>query len=761
MAELAPPAPGGPHGVVRVAFEVGRVLALVVAVPSLVAVATGWLYWVRDPVASWPGPRVQDALPLDELPGHDTVPLLAFALVFLLAGALIGLLCRGLRITRVSATLSTGLGVAAALLVVDTFSVYVVRQVPIGTALHAAVRLPPIFIAALLTGAAGGVLGRAGARAEAWTRLIAWIVAVGGFVDLLSAALPHTAGHGGFLYEAAPVSGTPLVDVLMVPVGALLLVTARGLSRGRHPAYLMALALLTASTVLHLAERHGVELAAIPGLIGLVVLARRQDFTSPPGPRSGALALARAATVVATVFGFGVVTLVAASAVAGLPFDPAAAVGDTARALVGIAPSKAHYLPYSFGSWFPWSVMGMAAAGVLWAVEGWVAPWRPRFSEDGRRRQWAAAIVRRWGADTLAPFALGHDKALFFYGGSGADGRFEGRPADVVIAYRVVRGVALVSGDPIGPPSLKGPAIREFLDFAHQKGWRVAVLGASDRLLGAYRHAGLHALHHGDEAVIEVGSFSLEGGAKRAVRQAVTRLNRKGYVCEIHFAGELSPELRRDLAEVERLWLRGRPRKGFSMELDDLFRLGGHDALFVVGRSPDGRVAGFLHLALCPAGGSLSLSSMPRLDDIPNGLTSWLIVETVRWAAAHCYEYVSLNFSPFGSLLTTEAPLSVVGRAERRLLLALKAALSLQLDNLQRFNHQFGPIAQHRFVVYEHRTDLPLVALAAMAAEGYLPFSDRLRGRNWTVHAIEKPEGGGAEDETGQASGPIRERAGA
>ena len=110
------------------------------------------------------------------------------------------------------------------------------------------------------------------------------------------------------------------------------------------------------------------------------------------------------------------------------------------------------------------------------------------------------------------------------------------------------------------------------------------------------------------------------------------------------------------------------------MELDDPFRLGGNDALFVIGRDEQGRVAGFLHLAVCQASQSLSLSSMPRRRDLPNGFNAWLIVTAVSWARDHGFNRLSLNFSPFAGLLSsdaTAATLSLSQRIQRRALLRL------------------------------------------------------------------------------------------
>jgi len=142
--------------------------------------------------------------------------------------------------------------------------------------------------------------------------------------------------------------------------------------------------------------------------------------------------------------------------------------------------------------------------------------------------------------------------------------------------------------------------------------------------------------------------------------------------------------------------------------------------VFVVGFDPDGKAAGFLHFAISPAGSALSLSSMPRHRDTPNGFNEWLICAAIEWAREHRYERVSLNFAPFAALLAPEADLTAMQEMQRRALLRLKG--HFQLDNLLAFNRKFFPRWERRFVVYERRLDLPRVGIAALAAEAYLPF---------------------------------------
>ena len=135
------------------------------------------------------------------------------------------------------------------------------------------------------------------------------------------------------------------------------------------------------------------------------------------------------------------------------------------------------------------------------------------------------------------------------------------------------------------------------------------------------RAHGLHALYHGDEAIVDVASFSLEGRAIRKVRQSVHRLEQAGYVAHALRPSEIDGRLQAELESLAKAWRGDQPERGFVMALDALFSLGDEHAMFVVGFDPDGTAAGFLHFALTTAAPrSLSLSSMPRLRTTPERL---------------------------------------------------------------------------------------------------------------------------------------------
>lgn len=689
------------------AARLGGLVAASLAGLAVVLAATGWLYLLR-PAGPARGPLVPDALPLDELPRRAAAAPLVFLLVWVAAALLLGALARRAGADRVTGALLLALGVGIWTYLVTAVSLLAVRQVPAEDAFRAAAELRAVYVPAILAGLGGAVLGRPGPRAPARARpILAALVAASGALAVLDSLLPE---HAGTLLDELAPSAEPLASALRAPVGVALVLAARGLLRGRRRAWQVALVLLAGSTVLHLL--HSDYGAAPTGLLALALLACGGDFRAPGDPSARPRLLVHAAAAAAAVYGYGAVALWFNRLSADRPFAPRFALAETTRALLGLEVRGSTHLGGRFGAWFGLSMLLLSVCAAAWLVLTWLRPWRYRPRQTARERELARELVAACGTDTLAPFTLRADKTYFF----SSDER-------AFLAYRVVGGVAVVSGDPVGRPEAFDALLARFIAFARERDWRIAILGASERCLALYRAHGLRALYHGDEAVLEVERFSLEGRAIRKVRQSVHRLQAAGYSARCLLLRQVDESLRGELESIARAWRGGEPERGFAMALDGLFRLGGDDALFVVGYGPDGRPQGFLHFALSRAGEAISLSSMPRLAATPNGFNEWLVCETAAWARRHGFQRLSLNFAPFAALLAPGVELSRPQRVERRVLLALKGRF--QLDNLLIFNRKFLPGWERRFVVYERRRDLPRVGLAALAAEAYLPFTGR------------------------------------
>jgi lysyl-tRNA synthetase, class II len=682
-----------------------RTAVVALATAALALAATGWLYVVR-PLLAAPGPVVHDALPLDELSAHGSVPLLVYLPVWGVAAILMALAARCVRAERLTAGLVLGPAVGGLLYAMNGVSILIVRQIPAHQAFHAAASEQAVVIPAVLAGLGGALLGRSRTLQTPRSRIVlAWFVAGVALLATLDGMFPEHRRSLVTALDAAHVHG--LSKALVVPLAIALMVTARSLARGSRRGWQLAMVQLTVLLALHI-ERGFDDGALVTGLAVVALLARRADFRGRADPSSKRRALAHATVVVSAVVFYGLVTLWVNRLMADQPYTLGFALRVTGRALAGLSFGGAHHLNGPVADWFPLSVFLLGAGGTVAVLLEWLAPWRYRLLRRDDEVVVARRLVTTFGVDTLAPFALRDDKSYFF----STDGM-------AVLAYRVVNGVAIVAGDPIGRPGASERVVRSFLDFAHERGWRVAVLGASRSALDFYRSLGMRALYHGDEAVVDTASFSLDGRPIRKVRQSVHRLERAGFTARILRARDADASLRAELEDIARTWRGKAPERGFVMTLDSFFG-NRDDSVFVVGLDSNQRARGFLHFAVCGPGSALSLSSMPRTPDVPNGFMEWLICTSIDWARDRGFARVSLNFSPFAALLAPDAELSVGQRVQAATLRRMKPWF--QLDNLLLFNRKFFPSWQQRFVVYERRRDLPRVGIAALAVEAYLPF---------------------------------------
>ncbi len=680
-------------------------VATVLALAVLVA-ATGWLYAAR-PLGPLVGPRIHDGLALDELSHRAGVPLILYVAVWSVAAVLLALLARWVGADGLTAGLLLGPAVGGWLYALNGVSILIVRQISAHQAFRDASTQQAVIVPAVLAGIAGAVLGRTRASSQARSRVaLAWLVAGVAVLAVWNAVFPEHRRSLVAAFDPAQVHG--LSKALVAPLAAVLIVAARSLARGSRRAWQTAVVVLAVLLVLHIGRRFS-EGAVLTGVVVVALVARRADFQRGGDPDSKPRVLVHALVAAASIAAYGLVTLWVNRLMADQPYSLRFAFGVIGRALAGLSFRGADHLSGPFADWFPLTIFFLGSSALAFVLAEWLAPWRYRLQQEASDRRLAGTLVQRWGADTLSPFALRGDKSYFFT-----------RDRSAFLAYRVVGGIAIVAGDPIGPEGQRCDLVRDFVEFAHQRGWRIAILGASEAALGVYRSLGLRAAYHGDEAVVDTHSFSLDGRPIRKVRQSVHRLQRCGFTAGALRPSEVSVELREELERIARDWRGTAPERGFVMALDALFALGDEDAVFLVGFDAQGAPAGLLHFCISHAGSALSLSTMPRACDVPNGFTEWLICESIAWARDAGYSRVSLNFSPFAALLAPGAQLSGSQRLQVAVLRRTKRWF--QLDNLLLFNRKFFPEWERRYVVYERRRDLPRVGVAALAAESYLPF---------------------------------------
>ncbi|OKK02823.1 hypothetical protein AMK26_24965 [Streptomyces sp. CB03234] len=553
-----------------------------------------------------------------------------------------------------------------------------------------------------------------GPRAEKVPSLVGTACTIIGLIDIAAGVFPRfRASRMHAVAEVLPGTLGPLSAALSLSVGVLLLLLAHGLKRHKRRAWRAAVVLLPAGAVAQFVYRHSVIGVLFSLLLLALLLRHRGEFAALPDPRSRWKALANFVLMGAGSIALGLVIVSA---------HPGRVVGSP-----GLSDRLEHVLYGLFGIEGPvgyrggvdWTVgYSLGALGLLTAITTIYLAFRPehpvaRLTEDDETRL-RALLDKHGGRDSLGHFALRRDKGVVFSPSGKA-----------AICYRVVSGVMLASGDPIGDVEAWPGAIERFMDEAKAHSWTPAVMGCSETGGEVWtRETGLDALELGDEAVVDVADFSLTGRAMRNVRQMVKRIERNGYTTRVRRARDLSD------GELERIrraaadWRGTDTERGFSMALGRIGDPADGDAVIATAHkedpdSPYGDLKAIIHFVPWGTDG-MSLELMRRDRSADPGMNELLIVAALQASPKLGIERVSLNFAMFRSALARGEKLGAgpVLRVWRGLLVFLSRWF--QIESLYKFNAKFQPRWEPRFVVYRNARDLPRIGFAAMQAEGFV-----------------------------------------
>lgn len=524
-----------------------------------------------------------------------------------------------------------------------------------------------------------------------------------GVADLVSAVMPPLRYRLDLMLRVVPLAVPQIAAALVGLSGLALVALAWGVRKGQRQAWTISVVLLATTTVLHLVK--GVELSE--SLLSLFILAYlvsgRHSF------RTAVDLPSRRFAVMWLVFGTATTTLLATAGLeAFFVLDTVHSPLSLGRAYLAVTErlvgDGSILLPTRLDAFLSPSLLvigvGITAVTLFLACRSVVARRRYQSAYTERRTR---DLVRMHGAGTLDYFALRHDKQAFFYG-------------ETVVTYGVYGGVCLVSPDPIGPERERSVAWSAFRDFADGNGWMVAVLGAGTGFLPVYERTGMRSLYVGDEAVVELEEFSLEGGRHKSLRQAVNRIANHGYSVSFHDPATIDPCLADELRGLSGISRRGDGERGFSMTLGRMFHPEDDGLLLAVATDSTGRAVAFCQFVPSPSISGYSLDVMRRDGgDHPNGLFDFLIVSTIRHLREEGYSGLGLNFATMRAVLAGESGNGLFTRL--RCWLLRRLSRSMQIESLWRFNAKYDPTWVARYVAYASVQDLLPVAVAIVRAE--------------------------------------------
>jgi phosphatidylglycerol lysyltransferase len=520
--------------------------------------------------------------------------------------------------------------------------------------------------------------------------VVPWLAALGamlaGSVLLVSGALPAIDTRLAILRHVMPLPVLEASHLAGSVVGTALLLLARGLSRRLDGAWVLAVGLLGAGIVLSLAKGLDWEEALLLGVLLVALLPFRRQFYR----RSSLL---------------------------DEPLDASwlIAVAAILASSVWIALFIHSHEAWSRDVWFRFafhadapralraSVVGVSALA-LYGVAALLRPPAPEPHPASPEELARARPIVERAQETLPHLALTGDKALLF------------SPAgDAFLSYAVEKRSWIAMGDPVGPePAATELAwrLRELAD--HHGGW-ACFYQVGPAALPRYLDMGLALFRLGEEAIVPLRGFSLEGSERRSLRQAYHRAQRQGLGFDVAPACRVPaflPELRR----VSDAWLAEKSvrEKGFSVGAFDPRYLA--ECPLALVRHGD-RIVAFANLWAPASRAELSFDLMRHVPEAPGTTMDFLFVSLILWAKDRGYAAFNLGMAPFSGLQDRAlAPLWTKLGAR----LYRHGEWLYNFQGLRQYKEKFVPEWRPRYLAAPGGVRLPLVLahVAALGARG-------------------------------------------
>jgi phosphatidylglycerol lysyltransferase len=533
------------------------------------------------------------------------------------------------------------------------------------------------------------------------TRIPVWVVALvtlgSGIANLLSVLRHSHFRRNSVFSEVFPLEFFHISRLLTLLIGFALVISSLNILKGKRRAWQGAVILTSISIPFHLAQGLDVRGAVFSAILLVVLLLTRRSFRVRSSTRTLAPALLRILVAVAVAFAYGVFGFwVLDKRQFGIEFTTVDSIHRTLHFLLLIGDPeivpKTHY-----ARWFLDSLYMMSVVTMTYAIASLYRPVIYRYRTHDRERALARSIVAEYGRSTMDFFKYGGDKSFFF------------SPSQrTVIAYGVAGNQAIVLSDPVGPEEEIEDATRLFRDFCGENDWNAAFYQTLPDFLPIYARLGYRKLKIGDDAIVDLIGFSLEGRPRKELRHSVRMLEKMGITSNLHDP-PISAGIVQQVREISDEWLQlpHRRERQFTLGLFDPDYI--RSTPLLVLRDETGRALAFANLIPSYVPGEATIDLMRRSTTAPNGVMDFLLVRLFEYLKERGYARFNLGMAPMAGFSEREK-----ATPEERTVHSFFQRLNFlfSYEGLRAYKAKFATSWEPRFLVYQSPLDLPRIVLA-------------------------------------------------
>jgi phosphatidylglycerol lysyltransferase len=516
-----------------------------------------------------------------------------------------------------------------------------------------------------------------------------------GIVNIVSVITPPIHNRTRLLREYLPLTTIHASHLLVLLIGITLLGTSAFLFRGLRNAWIIALTLSVFSLIGHLTKALDYEEAIFSGLTLIVLITTASQYRIRSSNKWMQAGLKTALISFGAVALFGFLNFYCIKPRHfGVDFTWQESLVHTIRSLLLADDPDLHPIT-RFAHELIWLIRALGFFTWAFLLFTLIKPHIKKYTVTENFRERALFLLNQFGNSAIDYFKVYKDKLFFF-----------SDLHEAFVAYRISGGFAIVLEEPVCAEECKVEVLQEFDRQCRKMGLKPAFYRVDESSVLWFSQLKKRRLVIGQEAILNINEFSLEGRDKKSLRNGLNSLQKKGYTISVHtapHAGAFVAALRK----VSDEWLKssGKEELIFSQGMFDEKELMQQDVIVV--EDAGGAIKAFLNIIPDYAEEECTYDLIRKTDDAPPAAMDALIIQLIAYAKERGQLYLNLGL----------VPMSGIGQpgntAEQIIKLAAEKIKRFQhYKGLREFKEKYATLWENKYLVYDNDFDLLQLPLA-------------------------------------------------
>jgi len=531
--------------------------------------------------------------------------------------------------------------------------------------------------------------------------LPAALLAILGGINMLSVLTPPLANRLHFLRSFLPLDAIHFSNIATLIAGILLLCCAAFLLKGLRNAWKLALLLSMISLIGHLSKAIDYEEASLALLTIIVLVTTRKNYRVKSDPRVRSFGLQNSLLILLSVLVYGVIGFYFLDQREfGVDFSILGSLEATLRSFILLPADPTPLTRFASGFILTINMLGVLSLGLL--VYAFIKPFIFKSATLQEEVERAKSLLLNCGRSADDYFKVYPDKSFFF-----------GIEVEGFVSYKMASGFAIALGEPVceNQPYIIAQILKEFEHFCLDNGLKPAYYRIDGSSQDIFKRMGKKFLPIGQEAIVDLETFTLEGKDKKSLRNALNALEKKGFHAVVYPA-PIKDGLLQQLKLVSDDWLQTMERREivFSSGMFDWTELKSQTIITI--ENEEEKIVGFLNIIPDYAPGEGTYDLIRKTADAPAGVMDALIVRLIAQLKEHGLERLNMGMA---AMVGIEKPKDVP-----------EWAVKFAYERLRQFRHYHGLFEfkdkyasrwVDKYLVYENHYDLlslPLILSKVM-----------------------------------------------